>query len=141
MISAAQEITRGAHPARVDTGWGDESATQERRDLVGIDAVVPGFAAVNRPHVEGISQYKGNPLVLAEVSEPVPGEHALDADHHTPTKGLQRLEKRRGIGAGILVHAPLAVGIDDAEVHPVDVQVDAAVKLVLTRVESHRGSS
>jgi hypothetical protein len=39
------------------------------------------------------------------------------------------------------VQAHLAVGIDDAQIHPVDVQVDAAVKLVLNRVESHRVSS
>ena len=71
----------------------------------------------------------------------VPGDQALDADHHIPTQGLQRLEKRRGSGADMFVHAPLAVGIEDAEVHPVDVQVDAAVKRVLNRVESPRGSS
>jgi hypothetical protein len=72
MISAAQEITRGAHPARVDRSLGHEAATQERRDLVGIEAVVLGVAAVHRPHVEGMSQDKGNPLVLAEISEPGP---------------------------------------------------------------------
>jgi hypothetical protein len=36
------------------------------------------------------------------------------------------------------VHAHLAVGIDDADVHPVDVPIDAAVKRVLNRVESPR---
>jgi hypothetical protein len=51
---------------------GHEAATQERRDLVGIEAVVLGVAAVHRPHVEGMSQDKGNPLVLAEISEPGP---------------------------------------------------------------------
>ena len=39
------------------------------------------------------------------------------------------------------MQAPLAVGIDDARIPPVDVQVDAAVKRVLNRVESHRVSS
>lgn len=72
MIAAAQEITRGAPPARGDRGLGHESATSERRDLVGIDAVVLGFAAMNRPHIEGMSQHEGNSLVLAELSEPGP---------------------------------------------------------------------
>ena len=81
------------------------------------------------------------PLVLAEIGEPVPGEHALNADHDILAEGFQRLEKCLGIGADVFVHAHLAVGIDDAEIHPVHVQVDAAVKLVLNRVESHWVSS
>jgi hypothetical protein len=39
------------------------------------------------------------------------------------------------------VQAHLALGIEDAQIHPVDVQIDAAVKLVLNRVESHRVSA
>jgi hypothetical protein len=120
---------------------GNKSATQQRRNLGGIKAVVLGFAAVNCPHVEGMSQDEGNPLILAEIGEPGPGEHALDADHYVLTEGAQRLEKCVGIGADVFVHAHLAVGISDAEAHPVDVQVDAAVKLVLSRVKSHRVSS
>jgi hypothetical protein len=36
-------------------------------------------------------------------------------------QGLQCLQKRLGIGADVFVHAHLAVGIDDAEIHPVHV--------------------
>jgi hypothetical protein len=39
------------------------------------------------------------------------------------------------------VHALLAIGLDAAERHPVDVQVAAAVNLVLNRVKSPRVSS
>jgi hypothetical protein len=52
-------------------------------------------------------------------------------------EGLQRLEKRRGIGTDVFVHAHRALSIEDADIHPVDVQVDAAVKRVLNRVKSH----
>jgi hypothetical protein len=83
----------------------------------------------------------GIPSSSPRAASQVPGEQALDAAHHIPTEGRQRLEKRRGIGADIGVHAHLAVGIDAAEGHPVDVQVDAAVKLVLKRGESQRVSS
>jgi hypothetical protein len=72
MISAAQAIPRGTPPARVDMGLGNESATQQRGDFVGIEAVVLGCAAVNRPPVEGMSQGAGNALVLAEIGEPGP---------------------------------------------------------------------
>jgi hypothetical protein len=40
-----------------------------------------------------------------------------------------------------VVPASLALGIEDAAIHPVDVQVNAAVKRVVNRVASHRVSS
>jgi hypothetical protein len=141
VIPAAQEIARGAHPAWVDVGLRNESSPQQRRDFLRIDTVVLGIAAMDRPHVEGVAQHKGNPLSFAEVGEPIPGKHALDADHHIFAEGFHRQEKRLGIGADIFVHAHLAVGIHDAEIHPINMQVDAAVKRVLNRVESHRVSS
>jgi hypothetical protein len=141
LISAAPQILCGAHPARVDVGLGHESATQKRGDLVGIDAVVLGFAAVHGPHVKRMAQDAGNPLLHAEIGQPVPGEHALAADHDIRAERLQRLEKCLGISADVFVDAHLALGIEDTEVHPVPVSVDATVKRVLHRVEVHQVSS
>jgi hypothetical protein len=72
MMAAAHKIARGAHPPRVDGGLGNESSASPRRDLVRVDAVVLGVAAVHRPPVEGMSQDDRNPLVLAEIGEPGP---------------------------------------------------------------------
>jgi hypothetical protein len=141
MMAAAPEIVRGAHPARVDVSLRHEASAPQRRDGGRIEAVVLGVAAVHRPQVEGRSQDEGKTLILAELSTPVPGEQAFDADHHSLAAGVQRLEKRLGSGADVVVHAHLAVGIEDAEVHPVDVQVEATVKRVWNRVESPRVSS
>jgi hypothetical protein len=107
--------------ARIDIGLGHESTTQKRGDLVGIDAVGLGFAAVNSPPGEGISRDEGNPLVLAEIVEPGSGEQALDTDHDILAEGFHRQEKRLGISTDVVVHAYLARGIEDTEVHPVHV--------------------
>lgn len=70
---------------------------------------------------------QGMPSSSQRSASQVPGEQALDANHHIRTAGSWHLEKQVGSGADVLVHAHLAVGIDDAEVHPVDVQVDVVV--------------
>jgi hypothetical protein len=72
MIAAAEEIARGAHPARVDVSLRNEASAQQRRNVVGIHAVVLGCAAVNRSPVEGMAQDEGNPFSLAEIGEPGP---------------------------------------------------------------------
>ena len=68
-----------------------------------------------------MSQDEGNALVLTEAGKPVPREHALDADHDILAERFQRLEKCLGISADVFVHAHLAAGIEDTEVHPVHV--------------------
>jgi len=51
---------------------------------VRIDLVVFGLAAVNGPHVERMPEHEVDPLVGAQIGQPVPGEHALNADHQIP---------------------------------------------------------
>jgi len=81
---------------------------------------------------------EGDVLVLAQVGEPVPCEHALGADHEVVAIRRDRLQERPGSGRDVAVQDGLAVGVQDAEVHDPGVQVDAAVILVLLRVEAHR---
>jgi hypothetical protein len=70
--AAAQEIARGAPPARGNGGLGHASPTPQRRDLVGSEAIVRGLAAVNRPHIAGMAQDEGHPLVFVESGPPGP---------------------------------------------------------------------
>jgi hypothetical protein len=51
------------------------------------------------------------------------------------------VEKCLGIRADVVVHAHRALGIEDTEGHPIQVEVDAAVTRVWNRVEVHRVSS
>ena len=60
--------------------------------------VVLGLAAVDGFHVQGVAEHEGDRLVLAEVGEPVPGEHALAADDEAVAEGRDGVEE--GVGAG-----------------------------------------
>ena len=63
----------------------------------GIDAVVLGLAAVDGLHVVGVADQEGELLLGAEVGEPVPGEHALDADHQAEIAGRAGLHARNRV--------------------------------------------
>ena len=44
-----------------------------------VDLIVFGFSSVNGFHVKSVTQNEGNVVLDTEVSNPVPGEHALDS--------------------------------------------------------------
>jgi hypothetical protein len=78
---AAQQVAGGPHLGGIDVRLGEHPAAQQDRDLVGVDPVVLGLAAVDRLHIEGVTQDEPDTFGGAQVGEPVPGEHALDRDH------------------------------------------------------------
>ena len=80
---------------------------------------------------------KGIVLVLAQIGEPVPGEHALDADDQAVAEGRDGVRGRRRAGGEVLVEDDVAVVVEDADVHGSGVQIDAAVESVLLVVEAH----
>jgi hypothetical protein len=141
MYSAPKQVARGPHLGRIDIRLRQHPAAQEHSDLVGIDLIVLGLAPMDGFHVEGVAQDEGNPLLGAEVGQPVPGEDTFDADDEILPVRRNRLEKRLGCRFHIAVQHDLAVLIQDAEVHGAGVQVDATIKLVLLGVESHEVSS
>ena len=102
-----------------------------------VDAVVLRLAAVDRLHVERVAEDEGDAFGGAEVGEPVPGEDALDGDDEVVAIGRDYLEERFGVRRQVLVDEHLAVAVEDADVHGLGVQIDAAVVAVLVRVESH----
>ena len=93
--AAAEQVARFAHALGVDVGEGEVAAAQQAGDLAGVDAVVLGLAAVDGLHVEGVADEEGDVCSAAEVGEPVPGEHALDADDDV-AEGGEGSEKASG---------------------------------------------
>jgi hypothetical protein len=71
---------------------------------VGVNFIVLGFAAMNRLHIEGVPQDKGNPFLTTEVRQPVPGEDALYADNQIVPIRSNDAQKRFGRRRQILVH-------------------------------------
>ena len=136
-----QEIAGSAHARGIHVGHGDQAATEEGGDLVGVDPIVFGFAAVDGLHVEGMAEHEGNPLLLTQVSEPVPGKHALGGDDEILAVRRDDLEERFWGGAEVPVDLNVSRLVEDTDVEGSGVEIDAAVEAVLLGVEVHEASS
>ena len=84
-----------------------------------------------------MAEHKEDVLILAQVGEPVPGEHALAADDQAVAPGGDGVEEGVGAGGQVLLEASLALGVQDVQVHGPCVQIDAAVGCVGLVVKAH----
>jgi hypothetical protein len=112
---------------------------REWEHVVGVDLVGLGFAAVDGLHVESVSEDEGDTLLLAEVSEPVPGEHAPTGDGESIAEGSDGLEEGVRVSGVSLLSDDGSLVVEDAKGQGSGVEIDAAVESVLLVVESHHG--
>jgi hypothetical protein len=89
--------------------------------------VVLRFPAVNRFHGERVTQDEFDPFGRADVGEPTPGEHAFRRHDEIVAVRPDRLEERLGTRFDVAVYEHLAHGVENADVHRLDVEIDAAV--------------
>jgi len=82
---------------------------------------------------------EGNILFGAEVSDPVPGEHAFYGNHNVLSEGGDDAEESFRVCLNILMNPDLASGIEDADKHIFGMQIDSTIKLVLLGVKFHIG--
>lgn len=122
-------------------GQGERAAAQQHGNFVGVDLVVLGLADVNGAHVLGVAEDEIDPLVGKQVGEPVPGEHAFGPDDEVVSIRLDQAQENLGAGGNVAMTYHLPFGIEDTDRHGVGVQIDAAVKLVLLRLEFHGAGS
>jgi hypothetical protein len=89
--------------------------------------------------VEGVADDKRDVLLGAAVGQPVPAEHALNAEDDAVTVGCDGLEQGREVTGQIAVEHDVALLGEDAKVHGPGVQVDTRVESVLCGLEAHHG--
>ena len=118
---------------------GHGAAAEKHGDLVAVDLVVLGLAAVNGLHVERMAQHERDVLAGAQSGQPVPGEHALHADDELLAVEADGVEEQVGSRGQVTMNECFARLVDDADVHCLGMQIDAAVECVLLCVESHHG--
>ena len=83
-----QQVPGGAHALGVGVGHGQHPSAQKRSDLLGIDLVVLGLAAVDGFHIQRVAQHEGDPFPATHISDPVPGEDAFHRhDDVGPVRG------------------------------------------------------
>ena len=76
----AKKISSGSHFPGVRIGLWQHSTAQKLRDLLAVDSIVLYLPAMDRLHVEGMTQYEGDSQPGAEIGNPVPDEYAFDRD-------------------------------------------------------------
>jgi len=86
-----------------------------------------------------VAEDEGNPLPRTQVSEPVPGEHALDGHHEILAVRSHELKECLRVGSEVLVDLDVSGLIENTDVEGSGVEIDAAVVEVLLGIESHRG--
>ncbi len=96
--------------------------------LLGVDAVILVFAAVDEVEVERVGEDEGQALGLAGVGQPVQAEHAFGADGEVVAVGFDEFEEvGEVVVLDVAVDQFLALAVHDADVHLVGVKVDFAV--------------
>jgi hypothetical protein len=133
VLSSAEQVAGGAQLGRIDVGLWQGSPAKQGRDLEGVDLVVLGLSAVDRPHEQGVAEDELDALPAAQIGQPVPGEDALGGDHEVVTVGRNGREKGLGAALQVLVEEDLALPVEDADVHGLCVQIDAAVVVSASR--------
>ena len=120
---------------RVALGWWQHAAAAQRGQLLGIDLVVCGLAAVHGFYVESMPPHAGE-ACGTEVGERVPGEVTRDGHYQAVTRGRHSLEKRcrRGLHGAVEQHC--AIVAHDADIHTPGMHVDTAIQGGLIGVES-----
>ncbi len=96
---------------------------------------------MDRFHVEGMAEDKGDVLLGTEIGDPVPGEHTLHGHNDILSERSNDVEKSFRVCVDILVNPDIASGIEDTDKHLLGMQVDSTIKLVLFGVEIHMASS
>jgi hypothetical protein len=90
---------------------------------------------------ESMTEDKRDAGVGTEVGEPVPGEPAVDGDHHSLSRRSNDVQEGLWGGFHVAVHKDLAALVENADVHRAGMQVDAAGKWMLGGVEAQEVSS
>ena len=99
------------------------------------------LVTVNGFQIQGVSEYKRQFLLHAQVSEPVPVKGRFTSDNESLF--LERLDSLPPHLGRFVLEVPMqhfpALLIDNANVHCLAVQIDPAVEWVLIVVEIHHG--
>ena len=92
---------------------------------------------MDRLHVQGVAEHEGDGVVLAEVGQPIPGEHALGADNQAVTERPDRIQESGGRGGQVSLEDCLTAVVEHVGEQAPGVQIDPGVKSVLSGVASH----
>ena len=130
--SAAKQIANGPVPRGAAVRFGQHAATEQVCDLLRVDFVILGLGAVDRFHVQRMSEYEMDPRVRARIAEPVPVEGALTGHGKIVAVRLDQFQEvLEVVVADVAVYQDVSFTVHDADVHTSSMQVDATVEFGL----------
>lgn len=132
---------RGPHRRRLAVRWGQQAAAEEPGHVLGLARIVCGLPAMESLHGERVPEDKRHACTGTQSGQPVPRKEAVDADDQIGPGGRHGCEKRCRASRHGPVQQELPLLVQDAEVQGAGMQVDAAVNLVLLRLEAPEVSS
>jgi hypothetical protein len=87
-----------------------------------------------------VTQDKVDTVFLAQIRDPVPAMHALDANDQVIAERGEQVQQRLRLGFDLLVKQYLAGVVNDAHIQTASVEVDSTVVMVGAIVEIHESS-
>ena len=72
--AAAKQVTGRSPGPGIDVGHRPHAAVKQAGDTAGVDAIVLDLGAMHGPHVERMSEDKGDVVLFTDVGKPVPVE-------------------------------------------------------------------
>jgi hypothetical protein len=88
-------------------------------------------------HIERVAQNEANLVFPAKISDPVPGEHAFNADDQIIPVGFNQLHENLGVGFDVLVDKDVSLLVQYADIQAAGMQIDTAVMFMCLSVEFH----
>jgi hypothetical protein len=88
-------------------------------------------------HIQGVAEDERDVVLVAEIGDPVPGEEAFDANDDVSAEGGEEIEEALWLGGDLRLADDVAGLVQDADGEQSGMEVNAAVELMLTVVESH----
>jgi hypothetical protein len=141
LYAAPAPVAGGTHLGGIDVGRREHPATQQNGDVLGVDRVVFGLAAVDRFQIQRMPEDKGHLCLGAEVGKPGPGQDAVDRDDQILPSGGHGLEKRRRTGVHLVMEHALTFVVEETHGHAARMQINAAIRVMLFGGESPEVSS
>jgi hypothetical protein len=89
LYAAPAPVAGGTHLGGIDVGRREHPATQQNGDVLGVERVVFGLAAVDRLHRPRLPADQGHLCLGAEVGEPGPGQESMRPRRPDPPDRVQ----------------------------------------------------
>jgi hypothetical protein len=89
LSAAPAQVTGGPHRGGIDVGLWEPPATQQHSDVLGVDRVVFGLAAVDRLHRQRVPADNGQLFLGPEVGEPGPRSSGIRPRRPDPPDRVQ----------------------------------------------------